>query len=355
LVESSAERAIARAANVLAGKLPQIRQISRKSYVLRKNLTTRKILNLASLTYCFVRGKTDGTGVPFHMKVDVTPRCQLSCPVCFHGKLQKSERNKLPKAMDLQMFSQLVDQVRGRTHVMALYNLGEPLLNKSLIPMIKYAHAANINTYITSNFSLPLSDEFLAELLNSGLTSLIVAVDGISETTFGQQRIGGNWKSVSENLARLKMVKKPAYLQITLQYIVFDHNRHELPAVEEFCNDLGIDLVVFEGSTTPWLIQFKPREGWKPRQKKMLPRCAWPFFSALVGSDGNVYGCCNYRMDEVNDRNIDARPLGSVATESITDIYKGEQYQEARRLVTDPSASGPSVGHFCHGCSVIQK
>jgi hypothetical protein len=355
VVESGAERAIAKVAGLLAGGLPQVRQISRKSYIMRKNLTARKLLNLSSLAYCFVRGKPSGTGVPFHIKVDVTPRCQLSCPVCFHGKLQKGERNRLPKAMDLQMFMQLVDQVRGRTHVMALYNLGEPLLNKSLIPMIRYASAANINTYITSNFSLPLSDEFLLELLRSGLTSLIVAVDGISEATFGQQRIGGKWESVSRNLARLKTLDRPAGVQITLQYIVFDHNRRELKDVKDFCDDLGIDLVTFEGSTTPWLTQFRPREGWSPRPRKLLPRCAWPYFSTLVGSDGNVYGCCNYRMDEVNDKNVDARPLGSVMTTSIADIYKGQAYREARRLVTDPRATGPIPGHFCHGCSVIQK
>jgi hypothetical protein len=50
--------------------------------------------------------------------------------------------------------------------------------------------------------------------------------------------------------------------RMTLQYIVFDHNRHEAPLVETYCAAVGIeDALIFEGSTTPWLEQYKTRIG----------------------------------------------------------------------------------------------
>lgn len=355
-MRAALEQAFLRVLRPFAGGFPQIRQAYRKHAIIRRHLTVGKLANLARLSIAFLAKRdTVGGAVPFHLKVDVTPRCQLRCPVCLHGSLAKSERSRLPDAMTLDVFRELVEQVRGRTHVMSLYNLGEPLLNKDLVPMIRLAKSANINTYITTNLSLPLSDEKLSDLLQSGLTCLIVAVDGISPETFGQQRVGGDWTLIERNLRRLAALRGPADIQLMLQYIVFDHNRKELPRVRGFCRELGLDLVTVDGLAIPWVQQFRPRTGWNPRAPKRLPRCGWPYFSALVTAEGKIYGCCNYRMDEVNDRTKNGRPLGSIREMPLSEIYGSEPYRQARRLTVDPGKHGPIEDHFCHGCVALQR
>ena len=62
-----------------------------------------------------------------------------------------------------------------------------------------------------------------------------------------------------------------------------------------------------------------PRAGWLPRPKAALPRCAWPFFSAVVSPSGNVYACCNYRMDDNYLRPEAVRPMGSIHSRERTE------------------------------------
>lgn len=337
-------------------RIRELHQFWRKQYVFRVGLTPRKAANAALRLAAFVAGRPAMGGVPIHIKVDVAPQCQLRCPICLHGAMDDEERKTIPKPMALETFSRLVDQVRGRTIAMSLYNLGEPLFNKALPEMIRYASGAGINTYITSNFSIPLSDAKLAELAGSGLTLLIVAVDGISAETYGQQRVKGRWEVIDDNLRRFVAMRGARGPRITLQYIVFKHNRHEVPRVRPYCVELGIDdVLIFEGATTPWLTQFAPRAGWQPRARKRVPHCSWPFVSALVGPNGNVYGCCHYRMDENYLRQSETRPLGNILETPLPEIYASEAYRTARRLVKDPAGHGPEPGHFCHGCPVIQK
>ncbi|MBB3955504.1 radical SAM protein [Novosphingobium sediminicola] len=333
-------------------------QFWRKNYVMRVNLTPRKVFNTARRVFSLVTGNPDVGGVPVHIKVDVSPNCQMRCPICLHSKLSHPERVSLPKPMELQTFMGLVDQVAGRTLAMSLYNLGEPLLNKNLAKMLRYAADANINTYITSNFSLPLSDEAIRELAESGLTQLIIAIDGLSPETFGQQRIRGDLDIVENNLRRLVQFRKGKHPLITLQYLVFDHNSHEVPLLEDYRRRMGIDdMLVFRGSDGrkhPWVDRFAPRKGWRPWPKKRMPLCGWPYLSALVATDGHVYGCCHYRMEENYLHRDTARPLGNIHKQSMDKIYASPAYKEARQLSADPGRHGPMPDHFCHGCKILQ-
>jgi MoaA/NifB/PqqE/SkfB family radical SAM enzyme len=332
-----------------------IHQFWRKQHVVLANMTPRKLANAALRTTAFVLRNPGMGGVPVHIKVDVAPQCQLRCPICIHGSMDREERNSLPKPMIADTFIKLVDQVRGRTMAMSLYNLGEPLMNKALPEMIRYAADADINTYITTNFSLPMNDGKLYELAHSGLTLLIVAVDGISFETFGQRRVKGKWDLIDSNLRRFAAIRGKKGPRMTLQYIVFDHNRHEVPLVREYCREVGIDdVLIFEGASTPWIEQFAPRAGFQPKKAKKLPLCGWPYLSSLVGPDGNVYGCCHYRMDENYLRQDETKPLGNIHEQSMGAIYSSKAYRTARKMVNNPGKHGPEENNFCSGCPVIQ-
>jgi len=334
-------------------------QFWRKYYVFGRNLTIRKLANAGLRLAAFVTHNPGLGGVPLHIKVDVSPNCQLRCPICLHSSMTHAERASLPKAMVPETFATLVDQVRGRTLAMSLYNLGEPLLNKSLTAMIRYAADAKINTYITSNFSMPLSDAQLTALAQSGLSLLVVAVDGISAETFGVQRIRGNLPVIEDNMRRFIAIRGKNGPRVTLQYLTFDHNRHETPKVQAYCDAFGIDdawiINGTDGTKKPWLVQFAQRQEWLPKTWRPLPRCGWPFFSALVGTAGEVYGCCHYRMDENYLRRDESRPLGNIHQASMEEIYDSQAYREARQLSSNPGRHGPKPHHFCHGCKVIQS
>jgi MoaA/NifB/PqqE/SkfB family radical SAM enzyme len=259
--------------------------------------------------------------------------------------------------LSVELFRKLVDDVADRTIAMSLYNLGEPLLHPRLCEMIGYADAKGVNTYITSNFSVPLDDRRMEELVRSGLTMLVVAVDGVSKATYGPRRVGGDWDAVLENLRNFVRVKRrlgAAFPHLLLQYIVFEHNAHEVAQVEAFSKEVGVDQTIFvDGIVGAWAEREVVRAGWKPKPARRLPRCAWPYFSTLVNSDGTVVGCCNHRGAENYTQRQSRRSMGDVRQASLKQIYRGKAYRTARAIVSDPRKAGPQEAHFCAGCRVV--
>jgi MoaA/NifB/PqqE/SkfB family radical SAM enzyme len=334
-----------------------LRQSWRKQFVFRHRLTWPKLANLALCVVGFVFKSRVLGSVPVHIKVDIIPACQMRCPVCLHSAITHAERRHLPRMMSIDVFKKLVDDAAGRTMVMSLYNLGEPLLHPNLAQMARYANDKGINTYITSNFSVPLNEARISELISSGLTVLVIAVDGITRETYGLHRVGGNWDVISSNLerfvaARRQMQSRLPYL--FLQYITFEHNESEVVKVQPFVNRTGMDQVIFiKGLTAKWDRGDRVRTEWMPKTARLFPRCAWPFFSTLVNSDGTVAGCCNHRMTEIHTVQGRHRSMGDVKQASIREIYGDQAYRLARALVSNPRKAGRQDAHFCSGCRVI--
>jgi MoaA/NifB/PqqE/SkfB family radical SAM enzyme len=135
---------------------------------------------------------------PLLVKVDVTPMCQLKCPVCIHG----AESEETPKQdfknkeMDFDLFRKLTDELAGKTLAFSLYHLGEPLLNKEIYRMISYATSKGINCYFTSNFSLKISDREMDMMVRSGVRQITIAMDGFTQENYSKTRINGHIQMV---------------------------------------------------------------------------------------------------------------------------------------------------------------
>jgi MoaA/NifB/PqqE/SkfB family radical SAM enzyme len=214
---------------------------------------------------------------------------------------------------------------------------------------------SGINTYLTTNLSLPLKDERIMELIDSGISMIIVAVDGVSDETFGQQRVGGKWDLVKDNIRRLGEYKARSgrrWPHLVLQYLTFDFNAHETVAARKFAADAGFDDVHFiRGDTTPWTERRRLRLGVEQKRARLLPHCAWPYFSMVVSSSGQVSPCCISRMDDYHRRSTVPRSMGNILEERISSIYLNSAYRSARRLSANPTRhSKEAPGHFCEGC-----
>ena len=143
---------------------------------------------------------------PCYIRVEVSPYCNLSCPGCLLGGAHLSESNpkhRKEKVMSLSLFKESVKDLLPYLIKINLYDEGEPLLNKSLPAIINYLHKNKVATCVSSNFSLKISDEYMAELLSSGLDHLIIALDGITQKSYSKYRKGGDLSLVISNLERL--------------------------------------------------------------------------------------------------------------------------------------------------------
>lgn len=128
--------------------------------------------------------------------------------------------------MKYDNFVIMFDKVKDYTLSIALYNWGEPFLNKEIFKMIEYAGKNRVGTTLHSNFN-HFNPEMAEQLVRSGLTHLYLSIDGAGNSTYTEYRVKGNLEKVLKNLELLVKAKEKAKSQlpfITWKYLVFPHN-----------------------------------------------------------------------------------------------------------------------------------
>lgn len=339
----------------------QVRDTVRRSPWLFAARSPGQIANvsLAAAEYALRREKVRAW--PTVLKVDISPLCNLHCKVCVHAipngePMLEKQRFDATQKMPLASFQRIVDEVRNRTSSLSLYYLGDPLMHRDLEAMCSYAAKYGLATHISSNLSFRLTDERVASLVDSGLTHLTVAIDGMSEETYQRNRIGGKLSLVLENLRRIaerrRLMKRK--LIIEAQVLRFPYNLHEIERAKRELPVLGADIVsVIGGGERNWATTEadidRPRE---PRPAAVLPRCQWPHFSMVIKYDGDVLPCCVHRLGAQYAPGADRRVLGNVFRSSVRDVWDSQGYQLLRRMVVNPKkvSGNDAARSFCHGC-----
>ena len=79
------------------------------------------------------------------------------------------------------------------------YFQGEPYLNPDFLDMVKYASGKKIYTATSTNAHY-LNDANARRTIESGLDRLIISIDGTTQETYQQYRVGGHLNKVLEGL-----------------------------------------------------------------------------------------------------------------------------------------------------------
>ena len=303
---------------------------------------------------------------PLKLTFDPTNLCQLECPLCPTGL---GIQNRGGGRADLEIFERLMDEVGDYVFFIDFYNWGEPLLNKNLEAMLRIAARKKIVTFISSNLSLPLSDERLHSLLTSGLSELIVSIDGASQETYGTYRRGGNFELALENLRRIMAMKKQYGLArpvVVWRFYVFRFNEHEIDRARQLAAEIGVDRMVFGtpflvddrfamsaeerekvagwASTLPEFNRYQPNhpeyeDPRTPMEKRT--RCDWHYVSTAINPDGAVSPCC-----AVFEKETDFGTLAGGA--SYMDVVNNERFVAIRDRFAGRRAE--PTGLVCERC-----
>jgi len=80
----------------------------------------------------------------------------------------------------------------------------------------------------------------------SGLDFLVLSIDGATQPVYEQYRKNGNLDLVYRNIRKLVEAKKRLAKQTPIlcwQFLVFEHNQHEIPLAIELARELGVDMI----------------------------------------------------------------------------------------------------------------
>jgi len=302
-----------------------------------KTLTIRRVVNAAKILSSFllsaVLKKNIVWGVPPVVNIEPVNICNLKCPLCVTGSGQMTRpRGK----MEFVTFKKVVDEVADRIIYITLYSQGEPYLNKEFNRFVTYAKSKNVYVNTSTNahyFTVGAA----AEAVKSGIDSMIISLDGVTQESYEHYRRGGDLQTVLDGIrnlvqAKTKLKSKTPYLFV--QFLVMKHNEHEIPAIKKLAKELGVDRLLIK---TTQVMTYEEALEWLPENdkyrrytvtekdfkvKKGKGACPRPWLTTLVDWDGLVVPCCF-------DKNGD-HALGNVNENSFIDIWEAKKYRGFR-------------------------
>jgi MoaA/NifB/PqqE/SkfB family radical SAM enzyme len=196
-----------------------------------KTLTPRKIRNALRVHRSYKRSLSSGvsvhSGAPISIAFEPTTSCNLRCPECPSG-LRSFTRNT--GMLEEQFFKKTIDDLAGELIYLTFYFQGEPYLNSSFLKMASYAAKKKIYTSTSTNAHF-ITEESAKETVTSGLHRLIISIDGASQETYEQYRVGGQLAKVIEGTKKIvawKKKLKSSTPYLIFQFLVVRPNEHEL-------------------------------------------------------------------------------------------------------------------------------
>lgn len=292
-------------------------------------------------------------GHPYMLQIEPTSRCNLSCPACPVGR---DELGRPKKDMTLDQFKSIIDSQRRWLLFAVLWDWGEPFANPELPAMIRYATDAGIQTVTSTNAHYLGDREYVKAILNSGLTTLIVAIDSLHDADYQSYRVGGRLKRALKGLETLVEVKRElgSSTLINLRMVVMRHNEKEIPRLRRFASKIGADRFTIKTmnpscgdvSMDAEMVPLNPklrRFAYRKNTWERIPvqsACNRVMTMSNIFSNGDVVPCC-YDYDS-------SLKIGNAFEAPFTDIWMSPEYREVRRRVHEDRASLPR----CRNCDV---
>lgn len=252
-------------------------------------------------------------------------------------------------------YQQVIDEIAPSLTYLLFYFQGEPYLNPKFLDQVNYAASKNIYTATSTNAHY-LNDAMAEKTVRSGLDRLIISIDGTTQETFEQYRVGGKLDKVIEgtkNIVKWKRALKSKTPHVIFQFLVVKPNEHQLEEVQTLAKELGVDEVAFKtaqiydyenGSelipTQEKYSRYKQLTNGKWAIKNKLVNHCWKMWhSCVITWDGKVVPCC---FDK------DAHyQLGEMDNESFASIWHGKAYQQFRSSLI----RSRSEIEMCKNCS----
>ena len=298
---------------------------------------------------------------PSTLMVEPTNVCNLRCPACPTGA---GLLNRAPRAMTLEEFAPVLDQALdppGYLRRVTLFNYGEPFLCNDLLGMVRYAADRGLETFTSTNGQFFDSDGIVAEVVASGLTELLVCLDGADQETINRYRKNADFEEILDGIRRVLSARARAASatpRVELQFIVMKHNEQQADRMRRIAAELGVDRFVEKTVGIP-----PSMPGFQRLAEELLPAdlagsryerrpdgtyalkgsppcgCQYVFSTLVVNSNGDVVPCCY----DIHSEHV----MGNVFRQPLAEIWLGEKFREFRRRVMEGRRSHVPICRHC--------
>ncbi|MFK8045675.1 MAG: radical SAM/SPASM domain-containing protein [Crocinitomicaceae bacterium] len=334
--------------------------MSSKKIALLKTITPFRLWNflLLKLSYqiSILTKKPIHWGYPIAISIEPTTACNLKCPECPSGLRQFTRPIGNLKA---DVNDIILNSLGKHLQYINYYFQGEPFINPQFLDFVKAARQKNIYVLTSTNAHF-ISDKTADEVVASGLSELIVSIDGTTQKTYENYRIEGKLDKVLSGLNAIKKAKEKVNAQfpiVTIQFLVTAQNEHQIPEVKSWVKKYGADnlnlktIQVYDYENGNRLLpknekysRYKQDSTGKFRLKNKMSNYCWRMWTTCVFTwDGSIVPCC---FDK------DAKyKMGDISKAEFKSIWKDGLYTDFRQKILKQR----SEIDICKNCSEGSK
>lgn len=291
---------------------------------------------------------------PFVVQIFPAYACVFKCCYCIFS-IDQSKRGFISdKAMmDFDLYKKCVDDMTSfpdKIKVIRFVGIGEPLLHKDIVEMIRYTAEKNIadTIEILTNAFL-LTPQISDSLLAAGLTRLVVSVQGTTQEKY--KKVCGVNIDFDKFIGKLKYFyqnKKDCQMYIKIVDTALGGAEDEKKFYDIFgniCDTIAIEHTVPIHAGIDYNGVLKNND--LPVTQfglpvSEVPVCPQPFFHMQINPDGKVVPCYSFEYPAI---------MGDCNKQSACDIWTGQKFQEFRRKILD---GAKDVCKTCAECNIIK-
>lgn len=325
-----------------------------------KKFTFLRVWNIILLRLSFVLGKYFKFhavwGKPYAASIEPTTACNLGCPECPSGLKQFTRKTG---KLSIQDNETMLNGLGKQLFYINYYFQGEPFLNPQFLDLVREADSRKIYTATSTNAHF-INEKVAREIVSSGLSRLIVSIDGITQETYEDYRIHGDLEKVllgTKAVVQAKKNMKSKKPHLIWQFLVTAKNEHQINALFKLATTSEVDEVrlksiqVYDFENGNPLIpnnekysRYKRLANGSYKMKAGWGNHCWRMWSSTVLTwNGLVVPCC-FDKDAKHQ-------LGDVNETSFNAIWSSERYKSLRKQIL----TARQEVDICNNCSEGSK
>ena len=261
--------------------------------------------------------------IPDSILIEPTNICNLSCPVCPTTFGMK----RVNGFLKFDLFKSIIDELKKfkKKPRIEFAFAGEPMLHKDIYSFIKYAKENSHEVYISTNVTA-INEKNAKNLIESGLSSIHLCIDGFSNKSHDTYRIGSDFNIIKRNIETFMRVKselkaKTPFVQI--QTLLTSLSVPEKNEMVEWAKKIGANAIYFKSLSMKlghsdkiekYVIEdikkkwsfLVPEEDKYKRKKYTLKKsyCSIPVNSSVIYWNGDLGLCCCDYDNSIMNLNI---------------------------------------------------
>lgn len=175
--------------------------------------------------------------------IEVTTKCNFDCITCIRSSWQDCLLH-----MEWETFENILENLKDLPNLESVHfgGFGEPMMHPKIFDMLKSVKALGVKVEMITNGSY-LQKENIQQLIDLELDILFTSLDSPEDEQYNEIRQGGDFQSISGNIANLQAMKreqKTRKPELGIEFVAMKENYNKLPKLIRMANNLGASQII---------------------------------------------------------------------------------------------------------------